>query len=108
MAGAAPPQPNPAGNNEAGGSSKAPAQAMADLAVETAKLMAITVTAENQETINAELAKLREEMAKIQWDVEAEAARMATQQDQITAETERLITEGWRLERQQRASDVIH
>ena len=49
--------------------------------------MAIAMTAENQETINTELAKLREEMAKIQRDVEGEAARMATQQAQITAET---------------------
>ena len=74
---------------------------MADLAAEITKLMAIVVTTENQETINAELAKLREEMAKTQRDVEAEAARMATQQAQITAKTERLTTEGWRLERQQ-------
>ncbi|KAI4978373.1 hypothetical protein ZWY2020_014927 [Hordeum vulgare] len=108
MAGAAQPQPNPVGNNETGGSSKTPAQAMADLAAEITKLMAIVVTAENQETINAELAKLWEEMAKNQRDVEAEAARMAAQQAPITAETEQLNTKGWRLERQQRASDAIH
>ncbi|KAI5005723.1 hypothetical protein ZWY2020_032966 [Hordeum vulgare] len=64
--------------------------------------------AENQEAVNAELTKLREEMAKIQRDIEGEAARMATQRAQITVETERLNTEGWRLERQQHASDAIH
>ncbi|KAI4988014.1 hypothetical protein ZWY2020_029644 [Hordeum vulgare] len=67
----------PGGQNETGGSSKAPAQVRADLAAETAKVMTIVVTTENQETINIELAKLREEMAKAQQDVEAEAARMA-------------------------------
>ncbi|KAI4975308.1 hypothetical protein ZWY2020_048915 [Hordeum vulgare] len=108
MEGAAPHQPNPAGNNETVGSSKTPAQAMADLAAQTDKLMAIVVTAENQETINSELAKLREDMAKIQRDIEEEAARMARQQALIPAEMERLNTQGWRLERQQRASDAIH
>ena len=55
MAGAAPPQPKVVGNNEASGSGKALAQAMVDLVAETAKLMAITVTTENQETVNVEL-----------------------------------------------------
>ncbi|KAI4977609.1 hypothetical protein ZWY2020_005705 [Hordeum vulgare] len=70
MAGAAPPQPNAAGNNEASGSGKTPAQAMADLVAEIAKLMAITVMAENQEEVNAKLTKLREEMDKIERDME--------------------------------------
>ncbi|KAI4987786.1 hypothetical protein ZWY2020_028544 [Hordeum vulgare] len=108
MAGAAPHQPNPAGNNEIAGSSKTPAQAIADLVVETAKLMAIVVTVENQETINSELTKRREDMAKIQRDIEEEAARMGRQQALITAETDRMNTKGWPLERHQRASDAIH
>ena len=65
MAEAALPQPNAASNNEASGLGKTPAQAMADLVAEMAKLMAITVTAENQEAVNAELTKLKEKMAKI-------------------------------------------
>ncbi|KAI5000321.1 hypothetical protein ZWY2020_004910 [Hordeum vulgare] len=98
MPGAAAPQPTAAGNNEASGPGKTLAQAMADLVAEMAKLTTITVTAENQEQVNAELAKLREEMAKIERDIEGEAARMATQHAQIVAETERLSVEGWRLE----------
>ncbi|KAI4981570.1 hypothetical protein ZWY2020_022062 [Hordeum vulgare] len=108
MAGAAQLQQNPAGNNETGETSKTPAQAMADLTAEVTKVMTTAVTAENQEMINAELAKLWEGMAKAQRDKEAEAARMAMQQARITAEMERLNNEGWQLKRQQRASDAIH
>ncbi|KAI4994705.1 hypothetical protein ZWY2020_034346 [Hordeum vulgare] len=81
---------------------------MADLVAEVAKITTITVTAENQEEVNNELTKLREEMDIIHRDIEGEAARMATQRAKSTAETERLNAEGWRLERQQRASDAIH
>ena len=108
MARAAQRQQNPAGNNETGETSKTPAQAMAQLTAKVTRLMTTAVTALNQEAINAELVKLREAMAKAQRGVEAEAARMATQHARITAETERLNTEGWRLERQQRVSDAIH
>ncbi|KAI5012936.1 hypothetical protein ZWY2020_025202 [Hordeum vulgare] len=58
--------------------------------------------------INAELAKLRDEMVKVQRDAEAEAAWIETRRAQITAETARLNTENWHLERHERASDVIH
>ncbi|KAI5013408.1 hypothetical protein ZWY2020_034520 [Hordeum vulgare] len=108
MAGVAQPRQNPVGNNETGGTSKTPAQAITDLTAQVTRLMITVVTAENQEAINAELAKLWEVMAKAQRDVEAEAARMAMQQARICAQTERLNTEGWRLERQQRSSDAIH
>ena len=56
--------------------------------------MATTITSENQESVNAELGKLREAMAKAQRDMEAEAARIETQQATVAAETERLDTEG--------------
>ncbi|KAI5000828.1 hypothetical protein ZWY2020_010787 [Hordeum vulgare] len=108
MARLAQPQQNPTGNKETGGTSKPPAQTMAELAAEVATLMATTITSENQESINPELAKLREAMAKAQWDMEAEAARVETQQAAIAAETERLNTQGWWLERQQHASDAVH
>ncbi|KAI4997023.1 hypothetical protein ZWY2020_052365 [Hordeum vulgare] len=108
MAGVARPQQNPAGNNETDETSKTLAQAMADLTAEVTRLMATVVTPENQESINAELAKLHEAMAKAQRDVEAEAARVETQQAMIAAETERLNTEGWRLERKHCASYAIH
>ena len=57
---------------------------------------------------SAELAKLREAVAKAHQDAETESARMETRQAQITAERMRLNTDNWRLERQQRASDVVH
>ncbi|KAI4975462.1 hypothetical protein ZWY2020_049069 [Hordeum vulgare] len=108
MAGATQPQQNSAGNDRAGETSKSPAAILVDLTVEITKIMATPVTAENQGTINVKLAKLRDEMAKAQRDAEAEAARIETRQAQITAETARLNTENWRLERHQRTSDVVH
>ncbi|KAI5006355.1 hypothetical protein ZWY2020_033598 [Hordeum vulgare] len=108
MAGATQSQQNPAGNNEAGEPSKSPAAVLVDLSAEITRIMATLVTAENQGTINAELEKLRDEMAKAQRDAQAEAARIETRQAQITAETARLNTENWRLERHHRASDAVH
>ena len=64
MAGATQSQQNPAGNNEAGEPSKSPAAVLVDLSAEITRIMATPVTAENQGTINTELAKLRDEMAK--------------------------------------------
>ncbi|KAI4965143.1 hypothetical protein ZWY2020_057383 [Hordeum vulgare] len=75
---------------------------------EIANLMATPVTSENQESVNAELAKLREAMAQAQRDMEAEAARIETQRVAVAAETDRLNTEGSRLGIQQRASDAVH
>ncbi|KAI5015446.1 hypothetical protein ZWY2020_056836 [Hordeum vulgare] len=72
-------QPTAADNNGASGSGKTPALAMADLVAEMAKLKAVAVTAENQEEVNTELAKLREEMTKIQREIVVEATRMASQ-----------------------------
>ncbi|KAI4965102.1 hypothetical protein ZWY2020_057506 [Hordeum vulgare] len=108
MAGSAQPPQNPTGNNDTGGTSKPPAQTMTELAAEIASLMATPVTSENQESVNAELTKLREEMAKAQRDMEAGAARIETQQAAVAAETDRLNTEDWRLGIQQRASDAVH
>ncbi|KAI4974821.1 hypothetical protein ZWY2020_048428 [Hordeum vulgare] len=108
MAGSAQPQQNPTGNNEAGGTSKPPTQTMTELAAEVASHMATTITSENQESVNAELAKLQEAMAKAHRDMEAEAARIEMQQATVAAEMERLNTEGSWHERQQRASDAAH
>ncbi|KAI4975561.1 hypothetical protein ZWY2020_049168 [Hordeum vulgare] len=99
MAGSAQPQQNPTGNNETGGTSKPPAQTMTELAAEITSLMETTITSESQESVNAELTKPREAMAKAQRDMEAEAARIETQQAAVAVETERPNTEGWRLER---------
>ncbi|KAI4994623.1 hypothetical protein ZWY2020_034264 [Hordeum vulgare] len=79
MAGSAKPQQSPNGNNETGGTSKPPAQTMAELVAEIANLMATTITSENQESVNDELTKMREAMAKAQRDMEPEAARIETQ-----------------------------
>ncbi|KAI4994234.1 hypothetical protein ZWY2020_029282 [Hordeum vulgare] len=82
---------------------------MTELATEIANLMATLVISENQESVNAELAKLQEAMAKAQRDMEAEAARIETQRVAVAAETDRLNTEGWRLRIQQRApSNAVH
>ncbi|KAI5014094.1 hypothetical protein ZWY2020_055484 [Hordeum vulgare] len=70
--------------------------------------MVTPLTPENQEEINAELAKLREAVAKAHQDAEMESARIETRQAQIAAERMRLNTDNWRLERQQRASDAVH
>ena len=64
-----------------------------DLAAEITRLMATPVVAENQDTINAELTKLRDGVAKAQRDTEVETARIETRQAQITAETACLNTE---------------
>ncbi|KAI4996033.1 hypothetical protein ZWY2020_041131 [Hordeum vulgare] len=108
MAGATQSQQKPVGNNGAGKTSKSPAAILVDLSAEITRIMATRVTAENQGTINPELGKLRDEMAKAQRDAEAEAARIETRQAQITAETAHLNTENWQLERHQRASDAVH
>ncbi|KAI5020702.1 hypothetical protein ZWY2020_045590 [Hordeum vulgare] len=108
MAGATQSQQNPAGDNGAGETSKSMVAILVDLSAEITRIMATPVTAENQVMINAELTKLRDEMAKARRDAEAEATRIETRQVQITAETARLNTENWRLERHQRASDAVH
>ncbi|KAI4991455.1 hypothetical protein ZWY2020_039826 [Hordeum vulgare] len=108
MVGATQSQQNPAGDNGADKTSKSPTAILVDLSAEITRIMATRVTAENQVTINVELAKLRDEMAKARRDAEAEAARIETREAQITAETARLNTENWGLERHQRASDVVH
>ncbi|KAI4993423.1 hypothetical protein ZWY2020_007736 [Hordeum vulgare] len=97
MAGATQPQQNPTGNDGTGETSRSPAVILMDLAAEITRLTATLVTTDNQDTINAELTKLRDGVAKAQRDVEAEAARIKTRQAQITAETTRLNTENWRL-----------
>ncbi|KAI4994316.1 hypothetical protein ZWY2020_029364 [Hordeum vulgare] len=84
------------------------ASELVDLAAEITRLMSTPLTPENQEEINAELAKLREAVAKAHQDAETESARMETRQAQIAAERMRLNTDNWRLERQHRASDAVH
>ena len=93
MAGATQPPQNPAGNNGTGETSRSPAAILVDLAAEITRLTATRVTSENQDTINAELTKLRDGVAKAQRDAEIEAARIETRQAQITAEAARLNTE---------------
>ena len=66
---------------------------MSDLMAEMSKLMAVAVTADNQEEVNTELAKLHEEMAQIQRQIDAEKTRMADQQAHIDEEVERLKLE---------------
>ncbi|KAI4986335.1 hypothetical protein ZWY2020_018965 [Hordeum vulgare] len=68
----------------------------------------IVEPARNQEAVNAELAKLREAVAKAHRDAEVESARIETRQAQITAERTRLNTDNWQLERHQRASNAVH
>ncbi|KAI4983547.1 hypothetical protein ZWY2020_025413 [Hordeum vulgare] len=108
MAGATQPQQNRAGNDGTGETSRSPAAILVDLTMEITRIMATPITAENEGTISAELAKLRDGVAKAQRDTEAETARIKTRQAQITAETARLNTENWRLERHQRASHAVH
>ncbi|KAI4973390.1 hypothetical protein ZWY2020_035651 [Hordeum vulgare] len=81
---------------------------MSDLMVEMSKLMAVSVTADDQEEVNAELAKLDEEMAQIQCQIDVEKTWMADQQAQIKEEVERLKVEAWRLERHRAASDDVY
>ncbi|KAI4999541.1 hypothetical protein ZWY2020_004130 [Hordeum vulgare] len=81
---------------------------MMDLMGEMSKLVATPVTAENQEDINAELVKLREEMAKLQREIDLENTRVEEVQTQINNESERLKAEAWQLERRQNASDSVH
>ncbi|KAI4990536.1 hypothetical protein ZWY2020_038899 [Hordeum vulgare] len=64
-------QPGAVAANKASGSGKTPTQAMADLMVEMSNLTVIAVTVENHQETNAELAKLRDAMAKIQREIEA-------------------------------------
>lgn len=63
---------------------------MTDLMVEMSKLVTVAVMANNHEEVNTKLAKLREEMAKIHREIDAENTRMAGQQVQINEEVERL------------------
>ncbi|KAI4989864.1 hypothetical protein ZWY2020_038227 [Hordeum vulgare] len=108
MAGATQPTQNPTGGDGTGETSRSPATVLVDLAAEITRLMATPLTTENQEEINAELAKLREAVAKAHRDAEMESARIETRQAQITSERMRLNTDNWRLERQQRAYDAVH
>ncbi|KAI5000110.1 hypothetical protein ZWY2020_004699 [Hordeum vulgare] len=108
MAGATQPAQNPAGGDGTGGTSTSASAVLVDLAAEITRLMSTPLTPENQEEINAELAKLREAVAKAHQDAETESARMENRQAQITAERMRLNTDNWRLERQQRTDDAVH
>ena len=81
----------------AAGSTVPPAQALTDLATALAMLLATLVTVENQAERNAEVTKLREQMAKVQADINAENARVAELQSQVHAEVERLKAEAWHL-----------
>ncbi|KAI4972727.1 hypothetical protein ZWY2020_003652 [Hordeum vulgare] len=108
MAGATQPTQNLTGGDGTGETSRSPAAVLVNLAAEITRLMATPLTPENQEEINAEVAKLREAVAKAHQDAEMESARIETRQAQIAAERMRLNTDNWRLERQQRASDAVH
>lgn len=63
---------------------------MTNLMVEMSKLMTVVVTADNQEEVNAELAKLREEMAQIQREIDAEKTGMADQHARISEQVKHL------------------
>lgn len=67
---------------------------------EMSKLMAVAVTADNQAKVNAELTKLREEVAQIQRQIDAEKTRMGDQEVQTDEEAERLKLKARPLERQ--------
>ncbi|KAI4988604.1 hypothetical protein ZWY2020_035844 [Hordeum vulgare] len=101
-------QPNATTANGASGSGKTPSHAMSNPMVEMSKLMVVAVKADNQEEVNAKLTQLREEMAQIQRQIDAEKTRMADHQVQIDEEVERLKLEAWRLDRQQVASAAVY
>ena len=50
---------------------------MSDLMAEMSKLMAVAVVTDNHAKVNTKLAKIREEMAQIQRQIDAEKTRMA-------------------------------
>lgn len=62
----------------------------------------------NQAERNTKIARLREQMTKAWEDINMKNARIATVQAQITAETERLKAEAWRINLDQGASEAVH
>lgn len=68
------------------GSNKTSAEAMADLRAAMTTLLETPVTVENQAERNTELAKLREQMAKVREDINAQNLCMAEVQAHIRSE----------------------
>lgn len=89
-------------------SSKTPAQSLAKLMTALGTLLGTPVIAENLAERNAEVMKLREQMAKIQEDIDPENIRLAEIQASIHNETERLKAEALHLSLCQSASDLVH
>lgn len=64
--------------------------------------------AEDQEERNTEIAKIHEQMAKAQEDIDAENNWMVQLRTQIQQETEGLRMEAWRIGLRQHASEAVH
>ena len=74
------------------GSVKSPAQVLSELAASLTTLIESPLTTKNQVERNAEIAKIREQIAKAQKDTNAENARIVQLRAQIHSETEGLRT----------------
>lgn len=84
------------------------AQPLAELMAALETLLETPMTAENLAERNTEVTKLREQMAKVQEDINAENTRMAEVQTYIHDEAERLRAEALHLNFHQNASDMVH
>lgn len=91
-----------------GGSQKSGAQALSEMTATVMTLLAEPVTSENAVARNAEIAKCREQLAKIQDDINAENARMVERQAYILNETKRLEEAAVHLSFCQIETEVIH
>lgn len=72
------------------GSQKSGAQALSEMTATLMTLLAEPVTSENADARNAEIAKCREQLTKIQEDINTESASMAERHAYILNETKRL------------------
>jgi hypothetical protein len=72
----------------ASGPVKTPAQVLSELVASLTMLLDSPLTMENQEECNVEVAKICEQMAKAQEDINTENARMTQLQAQIHSEVE--------------------
>jgi hypothetical protein len=85
-----------------------PAQALVGLATTLTTLLATQVTAENQAELNAEIARIKDQMTQAQASIDAKNVRLATREWEIQQETTRLQHESYHLEQRRAESDAVH
>ena len=92
---------------EAGGHVRPPAQVLSNLLDALATLLPAEVNPVNQTQHNADVAKLRDEIAQANEDVNAENTWMATERAALDTESQRIQAEAFRLSLDQTASNVV-